>query len=231
MKYVLLLTCLLLLCSASACSSALSHGDQSADDNHAFLVTSSQILDELGTDTAPEEEAYLVIKYEIENLQSHDDIDRRWVDQITLESRNEYYSPISINSLEDQLWETSLAGHEKRTGYIAFLVPADAFDFTLTFAFPVSGNDIVYELHAVDKRINMSVDWVLDRLRTIENNKKIPLIGKTLALSNPIRYQGVVLVPKADLPQLIEQTEGLSEDSQKTVIEDYLLSHGHCRLE
>ena len=77
----------------------------------------------------------------------------------------------------------------------------------------------------------MSVDWVLDRLRTIENNKKIPLIGKTLALSNPIRYQGVVLVPKADLPQLIEQTEGLSEDSQKTVIEDYLLSHGHCRLE
>jgi hypothetical protein len=114
---------------------------------------------------------------------------------------------------------------------MAFLVPEDDLDFTLTFTFPVSGNDMVYELHAVDKRIKMSVDWVIDRLGTIKNNRKIPLIGDALALSNPIRYQGVVLVPKADLPQLIEQTEGLSEDSQRTVVEEYLLSHGHCRLE
>lgn len=231
MKRIALVIFFLIIFAASACSSALSHGDRSTDDRHAFVMISSQMIANIGTDTAPEGKAYLVIKYEIENRQSNNDTAQRWVDRMILEARGEYYHPVFIDSLDNQLWETSLSGHEKKLGYMSFVVPQDIFDFSLSFTFPVSGNEIGYELHAVDKRINVNVDWVLNRLRTIENNKRIPLIGEPLALSTPIRYQGVILVPREDLTQLLEQTRDLPEDNKRVVIEEYLLAQGHGRLE
>ncbi len=231
MKRILLAIMIIMLGAATACSQALSMGDRTSDNAHAFLIQSVQIIDKIGNDMAPEGESYLVIKYQIENLQSQNDSTRRWTDNITLEVRGEYYDPTFIKSLDNQLWETSLLEREKKAGYIAFTVPEEIFDFKLTFAFPTSETELIYGLHAVDKRINVNVDWVLTRLREIENNKRIPLIGEPLAMSNPIRYQGIILVPKEEISQLIEETKGLPENARGVVIEDYLMAHGHCRLE
>ena len=231
MKRILLAIMIIMLGAATACSSALSEGDKTSDDAHAFLIQSTQMIDKIGTDIAPEDEAYLVIKYHIENLQSQNDSTRRWTDQIMLEAKEEYYDPTFINSLDNQLWETSLLKGEKKVGYIAFTVPEDILDFKLIFVLPTSDTEAIYELRAVDKRTSVNVDWVLTRLGQIENNKRIPLIGEPLAMSNPIRYQGIILVPKEEISQLMEQTDGLPESAKRAVIEDYLIEHGHCRLE
>ncbi len=50
------------------------------------------------------------------------------------------------------------------------VVPEDIFDSSLPFTFPVSGNETGHEPHAIDKRININVDWAVDRLQTTENN-------------------------------------------------------------
>jgi len=230
-RRALLALTIIMLSAVTACTSASSTDDRASDSGHAFLIQSAQIVDGIGEDIAPEDEAYLIIKCQIENLQSQDDSFRRWADQIMLEVAEESYAMTFVNSLDDQLWETSLAKREKKAGYIAFLVPEDTFQSDLTFTLPTSGTEVVHAITAVDKRISESVDWVLTRLGTIENNKKIPLIGELLAMSNPIRYYGIVLVPKEDISQLMEQTEGLPENAKRAVIEDYLLEHGHCRLE
>jgi hypothetical protein len=230
-KRILLAVLIIALGATTACSSALSHGDKTSDNAHSFLIHSTQIIDKIGGDIATEDQAYLVIKYEIANLQAQNDSTRRWADQITLEAGEENYAPTFLDSLDNQLWETQLLEGEKKAGYMAFTVPDKTFDSTLTFTFPTSETEAVYELKAVDKRIGVSVDWVLTRLGQIENTKRIPLIGRPLALANPIRYQGIILVPKEEISQLLEQTEGLSDDAQKATIEDYLITHGHCRLE
>jgi len=222
---------IIVLGAATACSSALPQEDESRDNAHAFLIQSTQITDEIGTDTAPEDEAYLVVKYQIENLQSQNDSHRQWTDHIAVDIREERYDATFINSLDNQLWETSLSGHEKKVGYIVFTVPEDVFHFKLTLTFPTSETEVIYDLTAIDKRISTNVDWILTRFGEIENNKKIPLVGEPLATSNPIRYRGLILVPKDEISPLMEQTEGLSESAQRKVIEDYLLAHGHCRLE
>jgi hypothetical protein len=230
-KRILLAVLIIALGATTACSSALSHGDKTSDNAHSFLIHSTQIIDKIGEDIAPEDQAYLVIKYEIENLQSQNDSTRRWTDQIKLEAGEENYAPTFLDSLDNQLWETQLLEGEKKAGYIAFTVPDNTFEFTLTFTFPTSETEAVYELRAVDKRIGVSVDWVLTRFGQIENTKRVPLIGEPLAFANPIRYQGIILVPKEDISQLMEQTEGLPENAKKATIEDYLITHGHCCLE
>lgn len=231
MNRILLAIMIIMLGATTACSSALSIGDRTSDNTHAFLIQSAQIIDKINEDIAPEDESYLVIKYQIENLQAQNDSSQRWTDQITLEVREEYYNPTFINALDNQLWETSLLEREKKAGYIAFIVPGDIFDFKLTFTFPGSETEVNYELHAVDERISVNVDWVLTRLGQIENTQRIPLIGESLALSHPIRYQGIILVPKEEISQLMEQTKGLAESAKRAVIEEYLIEQGHCSLE
>jgi len=230
-KGLILAIMIITLGATTACSSALSNGDKTSDNAHAFLIESTQVIDTIGDNTTPEGKAYLVIKYQIENLQSQSDSPQQWTNQIKLEAQEKAYAPTSIDALDNQLWETSLLPNEKKVGYIAFTVPEGTFDFDLTFTFPTSETEVVYQLRAVDKRISVNVDWVLTRFRQIENNKKIPLIGKPLALANPIMYQGIILVPKEEISQLMEQTEGLAESEQRAVIENYLIAHGHCRLE
>ena len=90
-KRILLAIMIIMLGAATDCSAALSMGDRASDDAHAFLFESAQIIDKIGEDIAPEDEAYLVIKYQIENLQSQNDSPRRWSDNITLEVGKEYY--------------------------------------------------------------------------------------------------------------------------------------------
>lgn len=218
--------------TTTACAStALSEGDETGDNTHAFLIESTQIIDIIDKDIAPEDEAYLIIKYQIENLQSQDDSPRRWTDNIKLEAKDEYYDPTFIDSLDNQLWETSLLKYEKKAGYIAFTVPEDILDFKLTFTFPTSETEVIYALHAEDKIISAHVDWVFRKLETLENNRKIPLIGEHVATFHPIKYQGVILVPSEEVSQFMEQTRGLSENAKRAVIEDYLIAHGHCRLD
>jgi len=231
MKRILFVIMIIAVGMTTACSSALSQDDKSSDNTHAFQAQSTQIIDEIGTDIAPEGESYLVIKYQIENLQDQDDSPRRWNDYITIGAGEDRYEATSISSLDNQLWETSLSGNEKKAGYMVFTVPEDVFHFKLTFTFPTSETEVVYDLTAIDKRISANVDWILTRFGEIENNKKIPLVGEPLATSNPIRYRGIILVPKEEIPALIEQTEGLTEDAKRKVIEDYLIAHGYCHLE
>ena len=232
-KRIITIILVIMLGATTACSSALSYSDKTSDNAHAFMIHGSQIIDKINEDIAPEGEAFLVIKYEIENLQNRNDSVRQWTDQIILESDGDYYDFTFIKSLDNQLWETSLLKNETKAGYIAFTVPEDIHDFKATFTFPTSETEAVYRFRPADKRISVNTDYVLTRLEQIERTKRIPLLGGLLAAfsNSPIRYLGVILVPEEEIPQLMEQTKGLTENAKRQVIEDYLIAHKHCRLE
>ena len=123
MKRILLAILMIALGTSTACSTALSPDDKTSDTAHAFSILSTQMIDKIGADIPPEGQCYLVIKYEVENLQSQNDSPRQWTDQITLEANKEYYQPTFIKSLDNQLWETSLLENQRSSGYIAFIMP------------------------------------------------------------------------------------------------------------
>ncbi len=233
MKHIVLAIMIIVLGVSSACTRAPSLGEKASDTAHAFLIHSAQIIDKIDRDTPPEGKVYLVIKYEVENLQSHNDSLQQWSNQIILKTNKESYEPTTIGSLDNQLWETSLLQRETKVGYITFTVPEEKHDFKLTFTFPISKNELTYELNPIDKRISINVDYVFTRLEQIERTQEIPLIGGVLTASSkaPIRYTGTILVAEEEISQLLEQTKSLSENAKRRVIEDYLLAHGHCCLE
>ena len=238
MKRILLAIVIIALGASTACSSALSLGQKTSDSAHAFLIHSAQMIDKINGDISPEGKTYLVIKYEIENLQSQNDSHRRWTDQIILEAsgvevKEELCEPTLVEPLDNQLWETSLLPNEVKEGYIVFTAPENALDFDLTFTFPESGNEVSYDFRYTDKRIKTNVDHVLTKLEQIERGQRIPLIGGVLTAftSSPIRYLGIILVPEEEVSDLLEQTGSLSDEAKHKVIEDYLLAHGRCNLE
>ena len=233
MKRILLVIMIIMLVGVTACSSALSHGDQSSDSTHAFTVLSTQIIDKIDEAITSEGEVFLVIKYEIENLQSRNDSHQQWTDQITIETDEDRHEPTFIDTLDRQLWATSLLKNESKTGYLVYTVPDDIHDFKLKFTFPASETEVAYEFRPVDKRISVNVDYVLMRLEQIARTKRIAVIGGLLnsVSSSPIRYLGTILVPEEEIPQLLEQTDGLDENAKRQIIEDHLVAKGHCRLE
>ena len=233
MKRILLAIMIILLAGVTACSSTLSPGDRRSDDTHAFSVLLTQIIDKIDEAIAPEDEVFLVIKYEIENLQSRNDTHRQWTDQIIVETNGDRHKPTFIDTLDGQLWATSLLKNETETGYLAYIVPEDTHDFKLIFTFPTSEIEVTYDFRPGDKRIGVNVDHVLTRLEQITGTKRIAVIGGLLnaIASSPIRYMGTILVSEEEIPQLLEQTEGLSEDAKRQLIEDYLVAKGHSRLE
>ncbi len=222
-----------MLIALTGCTSALSHGSESSDDTHSFLLHLGQVTDQVDTEFPGEDEVFLIIKYEVENLSSQDDSLRQWTDYIEIVEDEEIYEPVLLEGLADQMWETTLSAGESKTGYIAYTVPDDFEDFDLTFTFPVSGNEELYVFRPVDRRIGVNADFVLTRLDQIVRTKGIPIIGGLLASISgaPIRHLGVMLVPEEEIDDLLEQTEDLSEEARRALVEDYLLTHGHGLLE
>ena len=245
MKRILLVALLIMIAALTGCTSGLSHGDRTSDDTHAFLLEITQLTDQIESDTPAKGEAFLVIKYTVENLLNQQDVPRQWTDQLKLEAEDETYEPVMLDSLADQMWETSLAANESMTGYIVYTVPCgddtddddedevDIENFKLTLTFPVSGNEEVYEFRPIDRRIGVNADYVLTRLEQIARTKRIPVIGGLLASisSAPIRHLGIELVPEEEIDGLLEETEDLSEDAARAVVEDYLATHGRGQLE
>jgi hypothetical protein len=232
-KRILLVTMMAVLATATACSSGLTRGDRASDEAHAFLLHSAQIIDKLDGDTPGEGNAFLIIKYEVDNPRSQRDAQRQWNEQMVLASGEDFFDPVPLESLDNELWQTTLAAGESRTGYIAYAVPDEVGDFKLTLTFPVSGTESIYEFRPMDIRISANAGFTLSRLEQIERTRGIPLIGGLLAsfTSSPIRYLGTILVPEEEIDQLLEDTEALSEDARLAAIEDYLLLHGHGKLE
>ncbi len=237
MKRILLATLVIMLIALTGCTSALSHGAESSDAAHKFLLHIGQITDQVGSDLPDEGEVFLIIKYEIENLRNQDDSQRQWADYIKIladeEADEDTYEPVLLDSLADQMWETTLSAGEAKTGYIAYAVPDDFEDFDLTFTFPVSGDEALYVFRPVDRRIGVNADFVITRLDQIERTKRIPLIGGLLASISgaPIRHLGEELVPEEEIDDLLEQTHDLPEEARKALVEEYLLTHGHGLLE
>jgi hypothetical protein len=233
MKRILLVALVIMLAALTGCTSALSHGAESSDDTHMFLLHIGQVTDQVDSEFPPEDEVFLIIKYEVENLSSQDDSLRHWTDQIKIEADEETYEPVLLEGLADQIWETTLTAGEARTGYIAYTVPDDFEDFDLTFTFPVSGDEVLYVFRPVDRRISENADFVVTRLDQIERTKRIPVIGGLLAAISgaPIRHLGVLLVPEDEIDDLLEQTEDMTEEARKALVEEYLLTRGHGLLE
>jgi hypothetical protein len=233
MKRVILVALVIMLAVLTGCTSALSHGSESSDDVHMFLLHIGQVTDQVDTEFPDEGEVFLIIKYEVENLSNHDDSLRQWTDYIKMEADEDVYEPVLLDGLANQMWETTLSAGEARTGYIAYVVPEDFEDFDLTFTFPVSEDEALYIFRPVDRRISENADFVLSRLDQIRRTKRIPVIGGLLASISgaPIRHLGVLLVPEDEIDDLLEQTEELSEEDRRTFVEDYLLTEGHGLLE
>ncbi|HEY32736.1 MAG TPA: DUF4352 domain-containing protein [Dehalococcoidia bacterium] len=243
MKRILLVALLIMLAALTGCTSGLAHGDRTSDEAHAFLLDITQLTDQIESDTPPEGEVFLVIKYTVENLLNQQDSQRQWTDQLKLEADDETYEPTMLDSLADQIWTTELSAGETKTGYIVYSVPCgdgsddesegDIEDFKLTLTFPVSGNEEVYEFRPIDRRIGVNADYVLTRLEQIARTKRIPVIGGLLASlsSAPIRHLGIILVPEEEIDELLEQTKVLTEDAARVVVEEYLFTHGHGQLE
>jgi len=231
---MLLVALLIILAALTGCTSGLGHGDRASDDSHAFLLDLTQLTDQIDSEVPPKDEVFLVIKYSIENLRNQPDSLRQWTDQLTIEVDEEAYHPVWLDSLVDQMWETTLAAGEiTEQGYIVYTVPDDIEDFKLTLTFPVSGNEEVFECRPVDRRIGINADYVLTRLEQIARTKRIPVLGGLLASisSAPIRHLGIILVPEEDINGLLEDIKDLSEDAARVVVEDYLATHGHGQLE
>jgi hypothetical protein len=222
-----------MIAALTGCTSALSHGSESSDDAHMFLLHIGQITDQVDTEFPDEDEVFLIIKYEVENLNNHDDLPRQWTDYIKIEADEDMYETILLDGLADQMWETTLSAGEARTGYIAYVVPEDFEDFDLTFTFPVSEDEVLYIFRPVDRRISQNADFVLTRLDQIRRTKRIPVIGGLLSSISgaPIRHLGVLLVPEEEIDDVLEQTEDLSEEDRRAFVENYLLTHGHGLLE
>jgi len=234
MKRILLVTLLITLAALTGCASGLGHGGRASDDAHAFLLDLTQLTDQIESEVPPKDEVFLVIKYSIENLRNQPDSLRQWTDQLKVEVDEETYHPVWVDSLADQMWETTLAaGEVTESGYIVYTVPDDIEDFKLTLTFPVSGNEEVFECRPVDRRIGVNADYVLTRLEQIARTKRIPVIGGLLASisSAPIRHLGIILVPEEDINGLLEDIKDLSEDATTVVVEEYLTTHGHGQLE
>ena len=237
MKRTLLAILVVMLIALTGCTSALSHGTESSDDSHKFLLHIGQVTDQVGTEFPDEGEVFLIIKYEVENLRNQDDSQRQWTDYIKIETDKEAdedtYEPVLLDALPDQMWETSLSAGEAKTGYIAYAVPDDFEDFDLTFTFPVSEEEVLYVFRPVDRRIGVNADFVITRLDQIVRTKRIPLIGGLLASISgaPIRHLGEELVPEEEIDALLEDTQDLSEGARKAIVEEYLLTHGHGLLE
>ena len=233
MKRIFVTTLIITLLMLTGCTSGLTPGNETSDDTHSFLLEICQITDTIESDTPPEGEVFLVIKYTVKNLLNQQDSQRQWTDQLKLEAEEETYNPILLDSLDNQMWETSLSANESVTGYIVYTVPDDIEDFKLTLTLPVSGNEAVYEFRPVDRRIGVNADYVLTRLEQIQRTKRIPVIGGLLASlsSAPIRHLGIILVPEEEIDELLENIEDLSEDATRAQVEDYLATHGHGLLE
>lgn len=232
-KRILLVTMMAVLATATACSSGLTRGDRTSDEAHGFLLHSAQIIDKLDGDTPGEGNAFLIIKYEVENLHSQRDTRQQWNEQMVLASGEDFFDPVPLESLDNELWQTTLVAGESRTGYIAYAVPDEVGDFKLTLTFPVSGTESIYEFRPMDIRISANAGFTLSRLEQIERTRGIPLIGGLLAsfTSSPIRYLGTILVPEEEIDLLLEGMKGFPEDVRLKAIEDYLLLHGHGKLE
>ncbi len=233
MRRVLLASILILLTAATGCSSALTHGDVTADDAHAFRLHTTQVTEKINGTSAPEEKAFLVIKYEVENLGTAQDARRQWTDQMKLELDDEVFEPVQMDPLEGEMWSTTLAAGQAETGYVAFVVPDDVDDFKLTVTLPESDSEEIFEFRPADRRIGVNADFVITRLEQIERTKRIPVIGGVLASfsSAPVRYLGTILVPEDEIPDLLERTSDLSEEARKDLVKDYLREHGQGELE
>lgn len=233
LKKTLLITMIAVLATTTACSSGLTRGDRTSDEAHGFLLHSVQIIDKLDGDTPGEGNAFLIIKYEVDNPRSQGDAQRQWNEQMVLASGENFFDPVPLKSLDNELWQTALAAGESRTGYIAYAVPDEVGDFKLTLTFPVSGTESVYEFRPVDIRISANADFVLSRLQQIERTRGIPLIGGLLAsfTSSPIRYLGTILVPEEEIDLLLEGMKGFPENAKLKAIEAYLIACGHGKLE
>lgn len=223
---MLLGTLIVVVVAFTACArgEVFSLGERVSDDAHAFLVTSAEVVDRVGEATPPEEHSYLIIGFEVENLRGQQDISRDWSHQIRVERvRGEESEPTSLTDLEDQLWNTTLSPGQKEVGSMAFTAPEQARDFKLTFQFPASETIAIYEFLADDQRLGVRVSHILGRLEQIERARAIPVIGGALESFTrvPILYFGEVLVPEEDIPILLEQLQGLSEEARQRVIEAY----------
>ncbi len=229
MKRRLLLAAVGLLVTATACSSGPTTGDRTSDATHAFQLHGAQVIDR---DTG-ESGATLVIDYEVWNLTGQADSARSWPDRMTLASGDDRYQSADSAALAGQLRETTLAAGESRRGHLAFAVPGEFDDFTLTVTLPESGTEVVYRFRPVDRRVGVNADQVLTRLQQIARTKRMPVIGGLLAsLSGaPVRYLGTVLVPEDEIDGFLERTADLPEAEMRSVIEGYLESRGFGGLE
>lgn len=233
MKRLLPLISLITLAGTAACTSALVPGQQFSDGVHEFVLHAAQVIDRIGQDAPPDGQAYLVLKYGVKSLRSDADPRRSWTAQMKLESDDSVVDMIALDGLEDQMLETSLAPGASAGGYVAYVVPDEVGDFTLTVTLPVSGTQDAYSFRPADRRIGVNAQHVLTKLQQIERTRAIPVVGGLLnSLSRaPIRYLGTILVPEAEIATLLEETGGLPPDEQRAIVEAYLLSRGHGELE
>ena len=219
--------------AATACTTGLTGGDRTSDGAHAFVLDVGQVIDKIGGEAAPNEQAFLVVKYGVENPGAQADAERDWTDLLTLESDEVAYEPVSLAGLEGEMPTTRLAAGETATGYLAYVVPDEIADFTLTVTLPVSGTEEAYGFRPLDRRISVNTDFVLTRLDQIERTERIPVIGGILASFSraPIRYLGTVLVPVDEIDDRLEETRSKTDAEREALIEAYLVANGHGKLE
>jgi hypothetical protein len=219
--------------ATTGCTTGLTDGDRIGDSAHAFVLEIGQVIDKIGGETAPDEQAFLVIRYGVENLGSQTDTERDWAGLLTLESDEVIYEPVSLAGLEGEMRTTRLAAGETATGRLAYTVPDEVADFTLTVTLPVSGTKEAYGFRPVDRRIGVNTEFVLTRLDQIERTKRIAVVGGVLASFSraPIRYLGTVLVPVDEIDDRLEETRGKTDTEREAIIEAYLIANGHGQLE
>jgi len=226
-RALLVIITIAVVATSTACSGedTIPLGESVSDDAHALQIISASLFDKIGEATPPEEHGYLVIEFQIENTRGQQDASRDWSQQFQVENTTrKKCGLVNLSGLEGQLWNTTLSAQQIKSGRIAFTTPEKSYEFKLTFQFPISKTNAIYKFRANDKRIEMYVDHVLEKIEQIERTKGIPVIGGILeSLSrSSIRYLNEVLVPEDDISNMLEQLKDLNEEERRTMITDYL---------
>lgn len=225
--YLLLAFTLLTGITSVACDGGKSYspGESTTDGTHAFKVISAIIVENAGKYIPEEDYYYLVMEVEIENVGSGQDTLRDWSQQVTVEDSGGKECKLTfLEGAGDQIGNTTLQPGQKESGIIYFTTKQETRDFELTFVFPTSGHNAVYDIEAEDQRLGLYVDRTLEMLEQMESVRKIPVIGKLVERINrsALMYFGETLVPKDEVKGLLEQIKDLSEEERRELIENYI---------
>lgn len=199
-------------------------GQETQVGTYSFAILSAKLVDTAERLATEADHSLLAVEARLQNAEGNGTIPQDWSQSIRLKN---------VGEEEDGARPAYVGDAPSRSGLptdgtvvLVFQAPKDMFEFCLNFRFPNSEDSMPFDFRADDQRFEHRVDAALKRLAELERMDNTPLVRQTLGWVNhhyPIRYYGDVLVSAKDIPGLLEQIDGLSEEARRAPVGKYIL--------